>query len=152
MLTASVTLVDQVCGVFYFFLSQKWLTLKYSYRIVKGSSINYVTPKGGVRLRAVTMERCFNCLSVTLVDQVCAVFYFFTDKTKGTFWGATRAIWTFKTFSDQLDPIWLSRENHFGVLIEPERLYLLVYMSICIKWYLWEPLWLLLGSILFDCK
>ena len=28
VLTASVTLVDQVCGVFYFFLSQKWFNIK----------------------------------------------------------------------------------------------------------------------------
>ena len=59
------------------------------------------------------------------------------------------AIWAFKSISDQLDPFWLSLESHFGVLIEPEQLYLLVYMSICLKWYLKEPFWLQLGVILF---
>ncbi len=81
MLTASVTLVDQVCSVFFIsFFPRNDSILKYSYRIVKGSSINYVTPKEkGVRVRVIPVERCLTA-SVTLVDQVCAVLYFFLSQ------------------------------------------------------------------------
>ncbi len=50
-----------------------------------------------------------------------------TDKSKGTFWGAMGAIWTFKTLSDQLDPFWLFRESHSEELMDPKQLYLRPY-------------------------
>ncbi len=40
------------------------------------------------------------------------------------------AIQAYRSLSDQLEPFWLLLESHFGELIEPERLYLLVYMSV----------------------
>ncbi len=60
-----------------------------------------------------------------------------------------RAIWTFKTLSDQLDPFWLSRESHLEELIDPKQLYLRLYRLVCVKWCLKEPVWLQLGAILF---
>ena len=33
-----------------------------------------------------------------------------------------RAIWTFKTLSDQLDAFWLSRESHSEELTDPKQL------------------------------
>ncbi len=57
-------------------------------------------------------------------------FMSYTYKIKGTFWGTKRAIWTFKSFSDQLDSFWLSRESHFGQLIDPKQLYLRLYLRI----------------------
>ena len=54
----------------------------------------------------------------------------YTHKTKGTFWGAKRAIRAFKTLSDQLDPFWLSWESHSGELIDPKQLHLQTYQIV----------------------
>ncbi len=40
------------------------------------------------------------------------------------------AIQAYHSLSDQLDSFRLLLEGHFGELIEPERLYLLVYMAV----------------------